>query len=261
MKFSYTNKIRLLIIFLLLIVSLQGVIIYNMTHFDLSTSELKENIRNVIHIGGFLYFVFSMLLIFYIPVFLKGSLSHIHKILKDLSQGDYSHEIDLSKYKNELDKEFYEIVKSIKSMQEVIYRFDKKKKEKIIKNRNRLRSLLNMTESGFIILEMSGEVVYVNDAIVSNFKTITENVNIAETHFLPDIENSIKKYVLGILKTRSNQENQQFYIPSLKRHVTIKSSIIKNTKGKPVGIVIGVMNIEKKKTSKENQENSEQQDK
>lgn len=252
MKNSFTGKIKTLILILFLISIVQGIIIFQLINTYDPQSELKIDVQNTLFITIFIQFVLAIYLFFYIPVFLHKAFSEIHNILKDISQGIYNIDIDLKTFQTSMDKEFYAVIVSIDEMLKSVLNFDRLKKDKIIEHHNRILAILNLTSDGFIAMDIKGNIIYINDKVTDTFPAISEKTNMIDTNFPPEIENNIKKYSLNILKSKTKQEQQQFYLPVLKRHVVLNSAIIRDSNGQAVGIIISFDNLEKKK-KKENE--------
>ncbi|MCD4818974.1 MAG: PAS domain-containing protein [Candidatus Cloacimonetes bacterium] len=246
MKLSITGKIRLIIITLLLISFVQGMIIINLTTKLDNMKNLQIDLHNTVYITWFLQFVFSMILIFYLPIFLHKAFSKIHLKLKEISQGNYNIETNLQGLEFSMNKEFYAILVSIKEMLRSIRSFDNLKKEKIIEHHHRIKAILNLTNEGFIIADIKGKIVYINDLVTEIFPQLEENVNIVDSNFPPEIEHHIKKYIIEVLKTERKKDLQQFFIPNLKRHIGLNSALVRNHDGKAIGVVIVFTNLDKK---------------
>jgi len=250
MKFSFTGRIRLIILLLFAISLVQGLIILNRTSSPENLNSLMIDIQNTIIITIFLQFILVIALIFYLPIFLQKAFAEIHAILKDITRGIYTIDIDLEDFQNRADKEFFAVIFSIKEMLKSIKTFDGLKKEKIIEHHSRIISILHLTENGFIIVDMNGNIVFINDKVTDSFKVFTDTTNILETNFPPAIENNIKKYIVSILKSQTKQESQQFFIPTLKKHIGLNSAIVRGSAGEAKGAVISISNLEKKKSEK-----------
>lgn len=250
MKMSFTGKIRLIIILLLVISLIQGMIILQRLMNFTDLLGLKLDIQNTILISIFFQFVLTMILIFYIPSFLHRACNEVNDLLRDITRGVYSIEIDLENYRRRVDPEFLKLIENIREMLKSIRTFDRLKKEKIVEHHNRIISLLNLTVNGFIIIDNNGNIVYINEKVTENFKSINEKANLIETNFPPDVENNIKKYAVNLLKTKSKQDPQQFFYPTLKRHVGLNSAIIRGVEGEIRGAIISISNLEKKKPEK-----------
>jgi len=250
MKFSFTGRIRIMILLLFAISLVQGLIILNRISSSENLNSLMIDIQNTIIITIFLQFILVISLIFYLPVFLHKAFAETQAILKDITRGIYSIDIDLDDFQSRMGKEFFALILSISEMLKSIRTFDGLKKDKIFEHHNRIISLLHLTENGFIIVDLNGNIVYMNDKVTDSFRAFTETTNILETNFPPEIENNIKKYVAGILKSQTKQESHQFFIPSLKKHIGLNSAIVRGANGEAKGAIISISNLEKKKPEK-----------
>ncbi len=250
MKYTFSNKIRIIIIILFVITLVQGLLITKILHSDATLDIIKGNISNTIVISIFLSFTISILLFFYLPVFLKNSLKPIHKKLKDISKGSYNIDVDSDNSKDKMDSEFYAIVESISEMLDRILSFDGLKKAKIIEQTNRIKAILNLSKEGFLVVSKKGEIAYVNEPVKSIYPIFEEDNNFVEKNFQPDIENNLKKYVLKILDNQTKSEDISYYANNIKRHITLSSAIVKDENGKFNGVVIRMSNLEKKKIEK-----------
>jgi len=251
MRISFIRKIRLLIIIVFIIEILQSGIILHLINTQGSLLQMKLDIQNTIFIGLFIQFLLVLSIILYVPRFLNKAFSEIHNIIKDITQGVYTIDIDLDNSKTTTDKEFFAVISSLKEMLKSILTFDKLKKEKIVEHHNRIVSILNLTDDGFVIVDIKGNFVYINEKVTETFPALSDKTNIIETNFPPEIENNIKKYTLNILNSHTKQEPQQFFVPSLKRHIVLNSAMIRDAAGQPTGAIIALTNIEKRKQTKE----------
>jgi len=251
MRISFIRKIRLLIIIVFIIEILQSGIILHLINTQGSLLQMKLDIQNTIFIGLFIQFLLVLSIILYVPRFLNKAFSEIHNIIKDITQGVYTIDIDLDNSKTTTDKEFFAVISSLKEMLKSILTFDKLKKEKIVEHHNRIVSILNLTDDGFVIVDIKGNFVYINEKVTETFPALSDKTNIIETNFPPEIENNIKKYTLNILNSHTKQEPQQFFVPSLKRHIVLNSAMIRDAAGQPTGAIIALTNLEKRKQNKE----------
>lgn len=251
MRLSFTGKIRLLIIFMFIVAFLQAGIILHLISNSNSFIQIKLDVQNTIFIGLFIQFILTLAIIFYVPVFLHKAFTEIHNIIKDIAQGVYTIDIDLANYETTIDKEFFAVISLLKDMLKSILTFDKLKKEKIIEHHNRIVSILNLTDDGFVIVDIKGNFIYMNEKVTNTFPALSDKSNIIEANFPPEIENNIKKYTLNILNSYTKQEPQQFFVPSLKRHIVLNSAMIRDVAGQPTGAIIALTNLEKRKQSKE----------
>ena len=251
MKLSFTGKIRFLIIIMFIVAIVQAGIILHLINNSNSFFQMKLDVQNSIFIGLFIQFLLTLIIIFYVPIFLHKAFTEIHNIIKDITQGIYTIDIDLDVYKTTIDKQFFAILSQLKDMAISVATFDKLKKEKILEHHNRIVSILNVTDDGFMIIDIKGNFVYMNEKVTETFPALSDKSNIIEANFPPEIENNIKKYTLNILDSHTKQEPQQFFVPALKRHIVLNSAMIRDAAGQPTGAIIALTNMEKRKQTKE----------
>lgn len=242
MKLSFTAKIRFVILLMLVISLIQGVI---MLHLIPDNFPKRIDLLNTIYISTFLQIIFAIIIISYIPLFLQKAFNEMHQILKDVSQGIYNIDINLDEYEKTADKEFFAMISSLKDMVKSIIRFDKLKKDKIVEHHNRIQAILNLSENGFIILNKNGDIVYSNDILLDTFPSMLGKNSMIDSNFPPEIENNIKKYAITVLKSGSKKDSQNNFFPSLKKHITLNSAIVRDSAGIFCGAVIALTNLPK----------------
>lgn len=201
---------------------------------------IKNDLSNIIWGSLILHFAISLYLIANVSNFLGKALNSVKYLISEVSKGNYNVQLDIP-YDN--DPEITQLVDSLQKMQEVILHYDNLKKEKIVENRNRIISMINLSDDGFMILSIKGQIIYISDLIKTHFKYLEENTDIVNTHFQADVELSIKKYILNIIKTHSKSEPQTYYISALKKHIYVKGSLVRDSRGIPIGIVICINNL------------------
>ena len=177
MRLSFTGKIRLLIVFMFIVAILQAGIILHLISNSISFIQMKLDVQNTIFIGLFIQFLLTLIIIFYVPIFLHKAFSEIHNIIKDITQGVYTIEIDLDNYKTTIDKEFFAVISILKDMLKSILTFDKLKKEKIIEHYNRIVSILNLTDDGFVIVDIKGNFIYMNEKVTNTFRKLIISID------------------------------------------------------------------------------------
>lgn len=256
MKLSFTGKIRLFVTLLFIVAILQAGIILHLINNSSSFTQLKIDIQNTLFIGIIVQFFIVLITVIYVPIFLNRAFSEINNIIKDITHGVYNIDLDLENYRLKIDKEFYTVISLLKDMLLSILTFDKLKKEKILEHHNRIVSILNLTDDGFMILDIKGNFIYLNEKVTDTFPALDDKTNIIEANYPPEIENNIKKYVINIFNSQTKQEPQQFFIPTLKRHIILNSAMIRNASGQPIGAIIALTNLEKRKQSKEEESNT-----
>lgn len=249
MKQTFTGKIRLIIILAFIITVIQSIVILSLVG-GLQETELVMNIQNAVYITIFLQFILLLILFFYVPVFMRQSFTEIHNVLKEIAKGRYNLEIDMDYFQKTKDKEVYKLLVSIQKMLQAVFTFDKLKKAKIVEHHNRINAILKLTQKGFIVLDIKGNIVYMNELVAETIPSIIEKSNLVETNFPPVLENNLKKYVINVLEKKSKQDPVQFFMADLKRHITLDSAIVRDDEGKACGAVISVANLQADKKQK-----------
>lgn len=251
MKVFLKKRISLFTIIFIVLAALQ----YFIALIGLNQVEDMILTRGEIRTILFIILIMQLFVMIFLISFLPGSLKRMFKgvvtIIDDISRGNYSQSINLDEYRAMYDKELVEVVDSLKKMLGIILKFDSLKKDKIQEQRGRIIALLNLTENGFMIINHKGEIVYANHLIKEHFPTMSEDKNIVETNFGLDIDNNIKKYVTEIVKNQSKNRPKQFYMASMKRHIALKSELVRDTDGNYIGAVIGVFNLSKREPDKQ----------
>jgi signal transduction histidine kinase len=222
--------------------------------FQLTYNE----VRNILLVILILQACIVIFLISYLPTYLKKMLSGIENIISEVARGNYNQDIDIENYKKSYDKELVDVVEILQKMLTIIMKFDSLKKDKIQEQRGRILALLNLTENGFLIVNKKGDIVYVNDFIKEHFPNMSEDINLLEANFGLEIDNNIKKYVSSIIKSQSKNRQQRFYMASMKRHIILRSELVRDANGNFIGAVIGIYNLIKKETEKGKEEEDSQ---
>lgn len=243
MKIFVKRRIGFLLAFLLFLTALQMLLVFLTLDPSRNFAEVRNEALMIMLIFFLLQFAITVLVIAQLPYYLKKYLSSIEDIISSISGGNYNFEIDLEEKMEQRDKEVVDVIDSIKKAMDVIIRFDSLKRLKIQEQRARIISLLNLTENGFIIINRKGDVVYINYLISEYFHTIKENVNIVETSFSLEIDRNIQSYISAIIRNKEKLMPKNFYMSTLKRHITLKSEIIRDANGDFDGTVIGIYNL------------------
>jgi len=249
-KISIKKRISTFLLMFLFLSALQYILVSMSLNQSreriLSYSEIRAILLTVLLLQAFIVII----LVSFLPSYLQKMCLVIKTITDDISRGNYNQNIDLIEYGKAFDKELVEVVESLQKMLNVILKFDSLKKEKIQEQRGRIVALLNLTENGFMILNKKGDIVYTNDLLMQHFPTMREDKNIVETNFGLDIDNNIKSYVTNIIKTKSKSRPKQFYMASMRRHITLRSELVRDADGNFIGTVIGIYNLSKRDEDK-----------
>ena len=253
------KKISVFLILILLLSATQFVLVSVSLKQISDFSPVFREIRTILFIFLLAQIFLVIIVISFLPKYIRKMLDGVETIINEVSRGSYNQSIDLDEYSKNYDKELVDVVESIKKMLTIIIKFDGLKKEKIQEQRSRIIALLNMTENGFMIYNQKGDIVYTNHLIKEHFPTMTEDINILETNFGLEIDNNLKNYISGIVKTQSKAMQKQFYMASMKRHITLRNELVRDANGNFIGAVIGVYNLEKKDLDKLREQEEKQQ--
>lgn len=250
MKLGLSSKIRFIVLIVLLMSMLSNFALLYFISVNPIDKMIKNDLSNIIWGSLIIHFAISLYLIANVSNYLSKALNSVRYLITEVSKGNYNVQLDIP---YDHDPEITQLVEALQKMQEVILYYDNLKKEKIVENRNRIISMINLSEDGFIILSIKGQIIYISDLIKTHFKYLEENTDIVNTHFQADVELSIKKYIMNIIKTHSKSEPQTYYISSFKKHIYVKGSLVRDSRGIPIGIVICINNLhdsEKQEDSK-----------
>jgi hypothetical protein len=240
-KDSFTARLRVFLALFMLLAIINAAIVISTSQSSNDIVQIKTDIQNIEYIFLFLIFLLAVILFFYIPLMLHRKLIEIHRLLREITEGNYYPEIDMKRF--DQDREFLSFVTAIQRMLQVVVKFDQLKAEKITEHNNRIMGLLSLTCSGFIIVAESGDVIYTNDLIKDNFPEFQKNTNFYDDIFSPDIEKLIKPCIIGILRSGSKGEDFKEKFESVKSEITVKSHMVRNEAGEPIGAILALFGL------------------
>lgn len=246
MKIRLKKRITLYLIVILILSILQGFFINVSLKSLVGNESVSKEIKTTLLIFLFFQTALIIVLISHLPKYLTKLLSGVGEIISDIAKGKYNISLDIDKYRDNYDAELVTVVESIGKMLEVILTFDKMKKDKILEQKGRITGLINLSNNGFMIVDGKGNLVYTNYQIEYNFPSIKQDTNILDSNYGHDEDNHIKNYVADIVENQSRVRPRQFYVDSMKRHITLKCEIVRDSSGDFIGAVIGIFNIENK---------------
>jgi|GEM_PF-1452566 len=265
MKYSLSRRVRGYIVTILLLCVFQLVLL-QVTRLDVSGQtdakllqqqivERQRQVQNISLIFFVFLFIVGVVFFFSVPGTQYRSLSDLRHLLHEISRGNYSLDVNLDVFEERNDPPVQELLETTGKMLSTMRHFDQIKKEKIVEHLGRIQAMLKLCENGYIIITLEGQIKFVSDNVTELFPVLTADQNVLESNYPPEVENSIIKYIHGILRDRAKAEAQQYFVPALKRHITLKSVLVRDTGGLPIGAVIGLYNIvEKKKSGKDAEE-------
>ncbi|MCD4828345.1 MAG: hypothetical protein K8R90_02795 [Candidatus Cloacimonetes bacterium] len=261
MKYSLTRRIRgFIITILLLCVALVALLqitridideVQNAQQLEERIVERQKEIQNICII--FLVFIFIVGVVFFFNVsgFQSRSLTDLRHLLQEIARGNYNLAIDTDVFEERNDAAVQELIELTAKAVSTVSHFDQAKKEKIVEHLGRIQAMLKLTENGYIILTFEGQIKFISDNVIDVFPVLSTEVNVRESNFPPEVDNTVIRYINDLLRDRGKAEPQQYFIPALKRHITLRSAVVRDTGGIPIGAVVGLYNIEKRKGGKE----------
>ncbi|MCK9330196.1 MAG: hypothetical protein PHY08_02700 [Candidatus Cloacimonetes bacterium] len=241
MKIRFSNRIKLFIVLIFIISLISSLFIYFIINLNPQINDsLKNDIFNVIFFALFFELSLVVLIFSLINTYLKKDLLPVKQMIIEFTKGNYNYTIEEPIV---IDYEIEDVINKLQAMQESIRHYDNLKKEKIVEHRNRIIAMLNISDSGLIIFNMKGNILYISDLIKMFFPSIEENTNILNINYNQEIESTIKKVVIQIIKTSLKAEAQSHYFHNLKKHITIRSALVRDSKGLPIGYILSLVNL------------------
>ncbi|HNX01343.1 MAG TPA: hypothetical protein PLE74_07690 [Candidatus Cloacimonadota bacterium] len=240
-KDSFIARLRVFLALFMLFVIVNAALVISETQSTNDIYQIKSDIQNIEYISVFVFFLLAVVLFFYFPLMLHRKLSEIHRLLREITEGNYYPEIDMKKF--DQDKEFLDFVKAIQKMLQVVVKFDQLKAEKITEHHNRILGLLNLSCTGFMIVSESGDVIFTNDLIKDNFPEFQRSMNFYDDIFSPAIEGNIKPYIIQILRSGSKGKDMKIELESMNHPVTVKSYVVRDEAGEPIGAILAMYRL------------------
>ncbi|HOD17251.1 MAG TPA: hypothetical protein PKJ14_01210 [Candidatus Cloacimonadota bacterium] len=235
MKKSLQSHFRLLLFFFFLVSILESVLIFLAVRQTDNPQKLVSDTHLLVLLFLFIQFVFFVILYYYIPYQYSRAFEELKKIMKEISEGKY--QFDLENRTAHQAREIADLMSALQDMMNVINRFDSLKTEKISEQHIRTQQLINMLPQGCLIMNITGEILYVNRVAAKFFPELTENLNILETYLTQTVETEFKPLLINSIKSGENLHNRKLGISELGITLNINSSIVKNRKNQPTGVI------------------------
>jgi signal transduction histidine kinase len=101
---------------------------------------------------------------------------------------------------------------------------------------------------GALIIDNSGEILYVNDVMKEKFKKLEleENKDFLDTIYPESFEKTIKKYVMEVISKGEKKDACTMFIPEMNLEFTIKSALYKNSNGDFLGAVFVITDLQER---------------
>lgn len=241
-SFYRRSNISLLLILVMYIAQIISLLYqFNSGH---PVEQIINDSKNILFSFLILFVIYYIAIMISQPLKMKKSVKQIKHVLDEFKKGNYEYDID-NLYEN-IEKEYLPLLDSLKRMLANIIQFDKLKEAKIFSHHSKLKGLTALTNDGTMIIEKSGEILYINEVMISNFGhlELDEDTNFLETYFPDSFEKSIKKYVKEVLVKGVKKEPCTLVIPDIEKQITIKSSLFKSRSGDFLGGIFLITDLQ-----------------
>lgn len=235
MKKSLHSRYQILLIGFFALYVVESILIFLAVLQSDNPAKLASDTHSLLILFMFVQFVYFIILFYFIPYQYNRAFREIHQLFREISEGKYQIDLDAKSYHQ--DEEVVALMADLQKMMGIISRFDNLKGDKIHEQHQRMQMLLDMLPQGCLILNITGEIIYVNELIRKYFPALTENLNIIETFLPEEIEAELKPLFLETFKTGSNLHNKKVTISSLATTFNVNSNVVHNRKGQPTGAI------------------------
>lgn len=227
---SNISLLLILVLYILQVISL----LYQFSSGN-PVEQIINDSKNILFSFLILFIIYYISIMIYHPLKMRKSVKQIKHVLDEFRKGNYEYDLD-NLYEN-IEKEFIPLIDALKRMLANIIQFDKLKEAKIFSHHSKLKGLTALTSDGAMIIEKSGEILYINEVMISNFGhlELDEDTNFLDTYFPDSFEKTIKKYVKEVLVKGVKKEPCRLLIQDIEKQVTIKSAIFKSRSGDFLG--------------------------
>jgi len=188
----------------------------------------------------------------YQPIKMRRSINQLRHVFDEFRKGNY--EYDLENLAESTEKEYIPLVESIKKMIANIIQFDRLKETKISAHFGKLKALLALMSDGAMIIDTSGEILYINQVMMNKFRNLDLDLNkdFLDTIYPDSFEKTVKKYVKEVLIKGERKDPCKMFIPEMSLEFTIKSALYKNRSGDFLGAVFILTDLLEKEESEAN---------
>lgn len=245
MKPSFTTRIRLLLGLLFMLIVIQFIAILASINVAENIYVLAKDIQSIMLAFSFLIFLYIAFLVNYLPYKLKQSEKRLEALIGEISKGNY--EIDIDGYTKEEDTNFHALLSAISKMLKGIYRFDDAKTAKIYEHHQRILLLINLLSQECLILNIEGEIIYMNDSFRRQHPEISDDVIIGETIIRDKGEAAVFDTISEALRDGNNIYDFKANKNNNLTRLCLNGSIVRDRDGTPNG---GVFLIEREEIGK-----------
>lgn len=245
-KRSFYKSINISLIIMLITYLLQVLILIYQFNSGNPLEQIVNDSKNILYSFMILFIIYYISIIIYQPIKMRKTIKQLQHIFDEFRKGNY--EYDLDNVSENVEKEYSPLVEAVKKMMANIIQFDKLKKIKISAHFGKIKALLSVMSDGALIIDNSGEILYVNEVMKDRFNKLEleENQDFLDTVYPESFEKTIKKYVMDVISKAEKREACTMYIPEMDLEFTIKSALYKNSNGDFLGAVFVITDLTEK---------------
>lgn len=260
-KRSFYESINVSLLIILIIYIVQIVILLIQFASDNPISQIINDSKNILFSFLLLFIIYYITIMIIQPIKMRKSIKQFKHVFDEFRKGNYGY--DLENLSESTEKEYVPLVDSIKRMITNIIQFDKLKEIKISAHYGKLKALLSLISDGAMIIDKSGEILYINEVMRTRFNNLEldENKDFLDIIYPTSFEKTIKKYVKEVLSKGEKKDPCTMFIPEMSLEFTIKSSLYKNKTGDLLGAVFIITDLVQKTEPKDNESENEITDK
>ncbi len=249
-KKSFYRNINIALGTILILHVIETMVMYWLFSENKPLEEIIINSKNTLLSFLIVIVVVYIAIIIYQTVKLNKSVKIFSHIFEEYRVGNYSYNV--LEQKDRLEKEFHPLITKLDKVFSNVQKFDKLKETKIFTHHSRIKAILNLINEGGMIIDNSGDIIYINDIMKSNFSFLEEEINVLENVYDKHFEESMKRYIRDVLSEQMRKDSYRFFYKDSDEEITIKSHMYKNSKGEIGGavfVVSGLTNLPSKKKS------------
>ncbi len=239
MKQSIKKRYHLMLIILFALIVAQFLVVFITIGKADNLYLLASDIQSIMIVFLFAIFVYMVIIFNYLPYRLSRAVKSVQDLVDEISNGNYQIDIDSSRFEH--DRDFQELIFSLKKMLDIIMRFDAVKADKIYEHHQRINQLMNLLSKLVLVVTVGGDIIYINEVFRKRFPGITDNSNLNEVIQKDDYYARIFEVITESLRFGNNIYDEKVEIEGSPQMALIKGSIIRNRKGIASG---GVYTVE-----------------
>jgi signal transduction histidine kinase len=200
---------------------------------------LASDIQSIMIVFMFMIFVYIVVIFNYLPYRLNRAIKRVEDLIDEISNGNYQIDIDSSLFEH--DRDFENLIYALQKMLDIIIRFDAAKADKIYEHHQRISQLINLLPQIVIVVNINGDLVYINDVFRARYPNISDVGNLNEVIIKDEFNAGIIQVIIESLRYGNNIYDARIEPEGSEQSAVIKGSIVRNRKGIASG---GVYTVE-----------------